>query len=113
VKEISQSELYVAATVAGSVTEMFRTGLLYHIPTVKTSIQTDPHRYIGKPPPLIEQLKSLGTNVKKHIQEGDLYVRMAPTMLVSVPATGTYYGARDGTRRLHFMLPYQMFGSQF
>lgn len=105
VKEISQSELFIAATVAGAVTESFRTTILYPIQTIKTRIQSDPHKYLRKQPPLVEQVTSLGTNVKKHVQEGDLYAGIAPTLLVSVPATGIYYGARDVTKRMLSMVP--------
>ena len=105
IKEISQEELFVAATVAGSVTELFRTSLLYPLQTVKTRIQSDQHKYLRKPPPLVEQFKSLGTNVKKHVEEGNLYAGIAPTLLVSVPATGIYYGARDVSKRFLSMMP--------
>ena len=105
IKEISQEELFVAATVAGSVTEIFRTSLLYPLQTVKTRIQSDQHKYLRKPPPLVEQFKSLGTNVKKHVEEGNLYAGMTPTLLVSVPATGIYYGARDVSKRMLSMMP--------
>lgn len=105
IKEISQSELFVAATVAGAVTEIGRTSLLYPLQTVKTRIQIDQHMFLRKPPPLSEQIIALGTNVQKHVREGNLYAGISPTLLVSVPATGIYYGVRDVTKRMLSMTP--------
>ncbi|OEU12630.1 mitochondrial carrier [Fragilariopsis cylindrus CCMP1102] len=73
VKKMSNNELLVAATVAGSITEMGRTLLLHPLQTIKI--------------------------------RGDLYAGISPTLLVSVPATGIYYGVRDVTKRMLYMMP--------
>mmetsp|Transcript_33438 Transcript_33438/g.37364 ORF Transcript_33438/g.37364 Transcript_33438/m.37364 type:complete len:89 (+) Transcript_33438:1028-1294(+) len=41
VKKMSNNELLVAATVAGSIMEMGRTLLLYPLQTIKTRVQAD------------------------------------------------------------------------
>lgn len=100
IKEIANSELLVASTVAGATTEMARTGLLYPLQTIKTRVQSDPHNFTRRVPPLREQVAALATNVKQRVQEGNLYAGISPTLLVSVPATGVYYGVRDVTKRM-------------
>jgi len=111
VKKIPNSELLVAATAAGAVTEMVRTSLLYPLQTVKVRLQADRNGNLFKDqepreiPSLSEQLKTLGSNIKQKIDDGDLYAGLSPTLLVSVPATGIYYGVRDVAKRLLFMTP--------
>ena len=100
IKVFSNSELLVAATVAGSFTEMARTSLLYPIQTIKTRVQTDVHNRTLQPRPFDEQLVSLGNNIKRHVNDGNLYAGITPSLLVSVPATGVYYGIRDVTKRM-------------
>jgi hypothetical protein len=100
VKEISNAELLVAAIIAGSSIDLLRTSLLYPIQTIKTRIQTDIHKYENEPPPIIRRITDLGTNVQKHVDEGNLYAGIKPTLLVSVPATGVYYGVRDVSKRM-------------
>jgi len=100
IKETSDAELLVAATIAGSITEMLRTSLLYPIQTVKTRVQTDVHNFTLRPPPMEERLETLGKNIRKHIDEGDLYAGIKPSLIVSVPATGVYYGVRDVGKRM-------------
>jgi hypothetical protein len=113
VKKIPNSELLVAATAAGSVTEMLRTSLLYPLQTVKIRIQadrnvkfTDKKQQKHQPlPSLSEQLETLVSNIQQKLDDGDLYAGISPTLLVSVPATGIYYGVRDVTKRMLFMTP--------
>jgi hypothetical protein len=100
IKSIPTSELLVAATIAGGVTEMARTSILYPIQTIKTRIQVDAHNFTLRPPPIEKQLLNLRTNVQRYAQEGNLYAGIAPTLLVSVPATGVYFGVRDVTKRM-------------
>jgi hypothetical protein len=113
-KKIPNTELLVAATAAGSVTEMLRTSLLYPLQTVKIRIQADqnvkftdqkPQKESQPLPSLSEQLETLGSNIRQKIDDGDLYAGISPTLLVSVPATGIYYGVRDVTKRMLFMTP--------
>lgn len=106
IKEISNAELLAAATVAGATTEMFRTSLLYPLQTVKTRIQTDVHNFTAEPPRIEDRLVNLGKNVRRHVQEGDLYAGITPTLLISVPATGVYFGVRDVTKRVLAMMPF-------
>lgn len=106
IKEISNGELLVAATIAGAATEMFRTSLLYPLQTVKTRIQTDVHNYTARTPRIEERLANLGRNVRRHVQEGNLYAGLTPTLLVSVPASGVYFGVRDVCKRTLGMMPF-------
>jgi hypothetical protein len=137
VKTMSNNELLVAATVAGSVTEMGRTLLLYPLQTIKTRVQADQNNddndnddyddgdgddndndndndneyedvIASLPfpiPSLSNQITTLGVNIQQKINEGDLYAGISPTLLVSVPATGIYYGVRDVTKRILYMMP--------
>lgn len=110
IEETPNSQLLVAATVAGSITEMARTGLLYPLQTVKTRLQVDRNVQMAdygprQPPSLSEQISVLASNIRKKIDDGDLYAGISPTLLVSVPATGIYFGIRDVTKRLLVMTP--------
>lgn len=113
VKKIPNSELLVAATAAGSVTEMARTLLLYPLQTVKTRLQADRNERradsaaSGSSPSsvLSAQLANLGSNIRRKVDDGRLYAGISPTLLVSVPATGIYYGVRDVTKRMLYMTP--------
>lgn len=105
VKEISNSELLIAAIIAGSTIDLMRTSILYPIQTVKTRIQTDIHNFTISPPTIQSRLINLETNVKRHVDEGNLYAGIKPSLLVSVPATGVYYGVRDVTKRMLVMTP--------
>lgn len=99
VKEISNLELLVAATAAGSITEMARTSLLYPLQTIKTRIQTDIHNATTTPPNVSDRLRGLSSAVSRHVAEGQLYAGLKPSLLVSVPAMGVYYGVRDVSKR--------------
>jgi len=108
VKKIPNSELLVAATAAGAVVEMARTSLLYPLQTVKARMQADRNENLNPvaaaaSPSLSEQLENFGENIREKIDDGDLYAGISPTLLVSVPATGIYYGVRDVTKRLLFL----------
>ena len=65
VKDFSNSELLVAATIAGATTEMGRTALLYPLQTIKTRVQVQQHNFTRRPPPLSEQFVTLVSNVKE------------------------------------------------
>ena len=112
VKKIPNTELLVAATAAGSAMEIVRTGLLYPLQTVKVRLQADRNENIAHEQKnsrerrsISEQLTTLGSNIQQKIDDGDLYAGISPTILVSVPATGIYYGVRDVTKRILFMTP--------
>jgi hypothetical protein len=106
IKEISNGELLLAATIAGTTTSFARDALLYPLSTVKTRIQTDVHHYTSKPLTLQDKVINLGRNVRRHVQEGDLYAGITPTLLISVPATGVYFGVRDVLKRVLSMMPF-------
>ena len=132
VKKMSNNELLVAATVAGSITEMGRTLLLHPLQTIKIRVQADQNNDADNDnddydddddddydneyedviasllfpiPALSKQISTLGVNIQQKINEGDLYAGISPTLLVSVPATGIYYGVRDVTKRMLYMMP--------
>ena len=105
VKVFPNSELLAASIVAGSVTEMVRTSILYPVQTIKTRIQLDAHNFTMRAPPIEKQIIKLGTNVRRYAKEGNLYAGITPTLLVSVPATGLYYGIRDVAKRMLYMTP--------
>ena len=106
VKEITNGELLAAATVAGATTEIFRTSLLYPLQTIKTRIQTDVHNFTARPPRIEDRLTNLGKNIRRHVREGDLYAGITPSLLISVPATGVYFGIRDVCKRTLAMVPF-------
>jgi hypothetical protein len=100
VKEVSNSELLIASSIAGGFVEMGRNSLLYPIQTIKTRIQTDVHNFTLRSPPMEDRLLNLGTSFKRHVNAGDLYAGIKPSLLVSVPAIGVYYGVRDVSKRM-------------
>lgn len=73
IKQISDPELLVASTVAGASMEMFRTGLLYPVSTVKVRVQQERHNFTRRAPPLSEKVVTLGSNIQEKVQEGNLY----------------------------------------
>lgn len=110
IKNIPDSELLVAAILAGSTMDMLRTCVLYPVLTLKNRIQKDikTHKF---PPTndnllhLKRRLKVLQLNAQKHFEEGELYRGIVPSLLKSAPATGVYYGTRDVMKRaLHSSL---------
>ena len=113
VKDIPNSELLTAAIVAGSAIEMMRTALLYPLQTLKARIQSDSHHHFARRRRssssfssyslLRRRLRRLQLNAVRHVREGNLYAGLLPSLLVSVPATGVYYGARDITKRMLLM----------
>ena len=122
VKTMTNNELLVAATVAGSVTEMGRTLLLYPLQTIKVRVQAatnsvDQHSHHDDETgvssssassllqALRQQVTTLGGNIQTNINAGDLYAGITPSLLVSVPSTGIYYGVRDVTKRMLYMTP--------
>ena len=116
IRDITNAELATAAIIAGSMVEMGRTCLLYPLLTLKTRIQTDINtrhyrrrqgssRTLAKRPiQLKRRLQLARLNTKRHLQEGKLYAGIIPTLLVTVPATGVYYGVRDVCKRM--VVPY-------
>lgn len=123
IKNIPNSELLSAAIVAGSLVEMIRTTLLYPLQTLKTRIQADLNRrqqrtrrrrndnipkYNGPHWHIRRRIRIVQLNALRHVREGNLYVGLIPSLLISVPATGVYYGARDITKRMLILMSYPM-----
>ena len=110
VKDIPDSELLVAAIVAGSTMDMLRTSVLYPVLTLKNRIQKDikTHKFPPTDDNLLHlkrRLKVMQLNAQKHFEEGKLYRGIVPSLLKSAPATGVYYGTRDVMKRaLHSSL---------
>jgi len=108
IKDIPNTELLTAAVIAGSAVEMSRSALLYPLLTLKTRIQNDVnHRQSTRNVTkfnLKRRLQILRLNAKRHFDEGNLYAGIVPSLLVSVPATGVYYGVRDVSKRAIAML---------
>jgi hypothetical protein len=114
VRDMTNTELLVAATVAGSAVEIARTSLLYPLLTLKTRIQADTHYYFERRNAtqtnrgLKRRVQILQLNVRKHVREGQLYAGIVPSLLVSVPAMGVYYGVRDVVKRFVTLSPNMM-----
>lgn len=108
IKDIPNSELLTAAIVAGSAMEMFRTSILYPILTLKARVQSDINtrtRYRQRRWHPKRRLKLLQAKARRHWREGQLYAGVVPSLLVSVPATGVYYGVRDVVKRVLLPTP--------
>jgi hypothetical protein len=104
VKDIPDSELLVAAVLAGSTMDMLRTSVLYPILTLKNRIQKDikTHKFPPTDDNLLHirrRLRVVQLNAQKHFEEGKLYRGIVPSLLKSAPATGVYYGTRDVMKR--------------
>jgi hypothetical protein len=114
VRDMTNTELLMAATVAGSAVEIARTSLLYPLLTLKTRIQADTHFYFERRNAtqhnrgLKRRVQILQLNVRKHVREGQLYAGIVPSLLVSVPAMGVYYGVRDVVKRFVTLSPNMM-----
>jgi hypothetical protein len=92
---------------------MVRTTLLYPLLTLKNRIQADIKRRVRtgmkrgnrrKIHPR-RRAKILKLNAVRHLREGKLYAGIVPSLLVSVPATGVYYGVRDVVKRALVTMP--------
>ncbi|GAX25849.1 hypothetical protein FisN_6Hh113 [Fistulifera solaris] len=108
IKNTTDSEVLIAAVIAGTVVEMARTSLLYPLLTLKTRVQTDINRRqrkVQKRLRLRRRLRVLESNIVRHFKEGNLYAGLMPTLMVTAPATGLYYGIRDISERTFAPLP--------
>jgi Mitochondrial carrier protein len=104
IKDIPDSELLLAAVLAGSTMDMLRTSVLYPVLTLKNRIQKDikTHKFPPTDDNLLHlkrRLKVMQLNAQKHFEEGKLYRGIVPSLLKSAPATGVYYGTRDVMKR--------------
>ena len=118
IRGTSNYELLTASVLAGAVVEMARTSILYPLLTLKIRIQSDINTRRTKIKGGQRQLQ-LGTRFKlallkarKHWQEGNLYAGLLPSLLITAPATGLFYGVRDVAKRaLMYMFPNGIFGT--
>jgi ABC-type nickel/cobalt efflux system permease component RcnA len=114
VRDMTNTELLMAATVAGSAVEIARTSLLYPLLTIKTRIQADTNYFHERRNAtntrrgMKRRMQILQINVRKHVREGQLYAGIVPSLLVSVPAMGVYYGVRDVVKRGMILNPYMV-----
>jgi hypothetical protein len=111
VRDMTDTELLMAATIAGSAVEIGRTSLLYPLLTLKTRIQVDTQYHTERRNAtqtnrgMKRRVQILQLNVRKHLREGQLYAGIVPSLLVSVPAMGVYYGVRDVVKRFVILHP--------
>ena len=108
IKDTTDQEILIAAAIAGSIVEMTRTSILWPLITLKTRVQTDINvrqRKVNKRLRIKRRLRVLELNIVRHFKEGDLYAGLLPTLLVTAPATGLYYGIRDISKRSFAALP--------
>uniref|UniRef100_A0A7S4VS12 Mitochondrial carrier protein n=1 Tax=Ditylum brightwellii TaxID=49249 RepID=A0A7S4VS12_9STRA len=98
IKVIPNSELLFSSIFAGSITEIIRTSLLYPLGTIRNRIQAD--RGQSGNMNFGEKAYDIFTSFAVQAQKGDLYAGIIPSLLVTVPASGFYYGARDVTKRM-------------
>jgi hypothetical protein len=111
VRDMTNPELLMAATIAGSAVEIGRTSLLYPLLTLKTRIQVDTQYHTERRNAtqtnrgMKRRVQILQLNVRKHLREGQLYAGIVPSLLVSVPAMGVYYGVRDVVKRFVSLHP--------
>lgn len=95
--KISDRELLSASIIAGCSTEVLRTGILYPITTIKTRIQVSPNmRRTGS---FRTMLRELAVSLIIQSKAGDLYSGIIPSILISAPASGLYYGVKEVMRR--------------
>lgn len=105
-KSIPNEQLFVASVFAGSLTEIIRAVLLYPLSTIKSRVQA------RKRKSLINNRKQRSVQRKMRVswltflhetKRGDLYAGLLPTLLISVPASGVYSGAKDVSKRVFSM----------
>ena len=102
-KSIPNEQLFVASVFAGSLTEIIRAVLLYPLSTIKSRVQARKR----KSPTNNRKQRSVRRKIRvswltflHETKRGDLYAGLLPTLLVSVPASGVYSGAKDVSKRV-------------
>ena len=89
-KEIPNNQLFVASVLAGSLTEMVRTSLLYPLATVKARVQARRSRTTNRKRSLSRKLRISWLTFLHEAKRGDWYAGILPTILITVPASGVY-----------------------
>ncbi len=106
-KSIPDDQLFIASVVAGSLTEVIRTTLLYPLSTVKTRVQARSLRSRNRKRKLLRKLKVTWLTFLHETKKGGLYTGVMPSLLITVPASGVYAGTKEVSRRAFTMvIPY-------
>ena len=109
-KSIPNEQLFAASVFAGSLTEIIRTVLLYPLSTVKSRVQARKSRSKIRYRPL-KQLRLTWLTFLYETKRGKWYDGLLPTLLLTVPASGVYSGAKEVSRRI-FSMAIQINGIQ-
>jgi hypothetical protein len=102
-KSIPDDQLFIASVVAGSLTEIFRTILLYPLSTVKSRVQARNLRSTNRKRRLWRKLKVTWLTFLYETKRGDWYAGLLPSLLISVPASGVYAGTKEVSKRAFTM----------
>ncbi|KAL3761533.1 hypothetical protein ACHAW5_003081 [Stephanodiscus triporus] len=101
-KSISNEQLFVASVFAGGVTEIVRAVLLYPLSTIKSRVQARKRKSLinNRRRSVRRKLRVSWLTFLHETKRGDLYAGLLPALLVSVPASGVYSGAKEVSKRV-------------
>ena len=101
-KSIPNEQLFVASVFAGSLTEIIRASLLYPLSTIKSRVQARKRKSLinNRKRSVRRRLRVTWLTFLYETKRGDLYAGLLPTLLISVPASGVYSGAKDVSKRV-------------
>ena len=103
-KSIPNEQLFAASVFAGSLTESVRVLLLYPLSTVKARVQARTSRSgTNRKRSLKRKLKLSWLTFLYETKRGDWYDGILPSLLITVPASGVYSGAKEVSRRAFSM----------
>ena len=102
-KQIPDDQLFIASVLAGSVTEVIRTTLLYPLSTIKARVQARSLRSTNRKRKLWRKLKVTWLTFVYETKRGELYAGILPSLLITVPASGVYAGTKEVSRRAFTM----------
>ena len=107
-KSIPNEQLFAASVFAGSLTESVRVLLLYPLSTVKARVQARTSRSgTNRKRSLKRKLKLSWLTFLYETKRGDWYDGILPSLLITVPASGVYSGAKEVSRRA-FSMAFQL-----
>ena len=113
-KSIPNDQLFLASVIAGSLTEMIRTTLLYPLGTVKARVQARTLRSTNRNRSLLRKLRVTWLTFLYETKRGDWYAGIIPSLLISIPASGVYSGVKEVSRRaLSMVIPAPFFPALF
>lgn len=98
ISSISDAKILFASAVAGVMTEVARSGLIYPVQTIKTRVQTSPPS-TSSSSSFQEYTMMIWKNIRLQSKIGDLYAGYWPSLIASLPAVGAYFGVRDVMKR--------------